>query len=140
MVKETYWRDLGFYNCRKLLIKNRFKFGIFTGNYIVGKLIQVDDTDYPRFSQNEKGMNLDTMHNWITGNDKKRGAPTFAGPVDISKKQLLMALNMCSRYSKKKNFDMKRKTKRNHTVDKSKTKRKKKTRKKKSIFFNNLFR
>ena len=39
---------------------------------IVSQLIQVDDTDFPRFSKNEKGMNLDTMHNWITGNDKKR--------------------------------------------------------------------
>ena len=140
MVKETYWRDLGFYHCRNKLSKNWYKFGIINGLKIVSQLIQVDDTDYPRFSKNEKGMNLDTMHNWITGNDKKRGPPTLAGPVDISKKQLLMALNMCSKYSKKKNFDMKRKTKRNHNQNKSKTKRKNKTRKQKSNYFKNLFR
>ena len=141
MVKETYWRDLGFYHCRNKLSKNWYKFGIINGLKIVSQLIQVDDTDFPRFSKNEKGMNLDTIHNWITGNDKKRGPPTLAGPVDISQKQLLMALNMCSRYSKKEKFDVKRKTKRNYSEDKSKTKRKKKkTRKKNSNFFKNLFR
>lgn len=145
MVKETYWRDLGFYHCRNKLSKNWYKFGIINGLNTVSKLIQVDDTDFPRFSKNEKGMNLDTMHNWITGNDKKRGKPALAGTVDISKEKLLMALKMCSRYSKKEKFDVKRKTKRNHNQNKSKTKRKKKTRKnksrkKKSNYFKNLFR
>lgn len=124
MVKETYWRSVGFYECRNKLSKNWYKLGIIYGLNIVSQLIQIGDTDFPHFSKSEKGMNLDTMHNWITGNDKKRGPPTLAGPVKISKEQLLIALKLCSRYNKKDKFVVKRKTKRSRTPSLLKKERK----------------
>ena len=108
MKKDTYWRDVGFYECRNKLTKNWYRFGIINGMNIVSQLIQVADTDYPHFSKSKKGWNLDTMHNWITGNDKKKGPPGLAGPVNITKNKLLMALNMCSKHCKKKTFNVKR--------------------------------
>lgn len=116
MVKETYWRDPGFDHCSDILNKNKHKFGR-NGSKIANQLVTVSDTDFPIFPKKSRGWNLCEMHNWITGNDKDEGEPTLAGPVDITREQLLIALNLCSKYSVKTTIDYKvrRKPKKAHS-------------------------
>ena len=87
MVKQQRYKELGFYKCRTKLWLNK----IFFLGVDLPYLIQIDDTDFPSFSKKQNGWTLDKIHKWITVDNNGVG-----GTVNISKKQLKYALDLCT--------------------------------------------